>query len=133
MYPHRLNDNQREMAARYLAVIPAEQRQGVLDELEGRIRAEQQGAKPVYDELRYLHRLCAQVNAGGFQPNLGLKVQRERSRRAQAVVERRQDAQAEPVARQTPQGPVRSATGEASLAEARKILGRSPAKSRPDD
>lgn len=133
VYPRRLNDNQREMAARYLAVVPTDQRQGVLDELEGRIQAEQQGAKPVYDELRYLHQLCAQVNAGGFQPNLGLKVRAERARRAQAAEKRRQDAQAEQAARQVSPHPVRSVAGETSLAKARKILGRSPARKDPDN
>ena len=73
--PPRLKDNQRALAARYLATIPAEQRQSVLDELAGRLEAEQRGAKPVYDELRYLHHLCRQVNQGGFVANLGLKVQ----------------------------------------------------------
>ena len=83
IYPRRLTANQRAVAARYLASIASERRQSVLDELEGRLRAEQRDAACVYDELRYLHQLCAQVNAGGFQPNLGLKVQDERERSAQ--------------------------------------------------
>ena len=128
VYPRRLNENQREVAARYLAVVPSDQRQSVLDELEGRIRAEQQGAKPVYDELRYLHQLCAQVNAGGFQPNLSLKVQGERARRAKEAEKRRQHAQAEKEARREFRRHERSASGESSLAEARKILGLPPAK-----
>ncbi|MEA3411612.1 MAG: STY4528 family pathogenicity island replication protein, partial [Pseudomonadota bacterium] len=61
IYPRRLIADQRELAARYLERVPVEQRQSVLDELEGRIRAEKHGAKPVYDELRYLHHLCTQV------------------------------------------------------------------------
>ena len=131
VYPRRLNDNQREVAARYLAIVPPDQRQSVLDELEGRIRAEQKCAKPVYDELRYLHQLCTQVNAGGFQPNLSLKVQSERERRAQEAEKRRQHAQAEKEARRDFKQHARSASGESSLAEARKILGLLPAKTAP--
>lgn len=78
LYPARLDANQRAIAARYLMTIPADQRQSVLDELEGRIQAEKQGAKPVYDEVRYLHQLCHEANRRGFQLNLGLKVQSER-------------------------------------------------------
>ncbi len=92
IYPRRLTANQRAVAARYLASIASERRQSVLDELEGRLRAEQRDAACVYDELRYLHQLCAQVNAGGFQPNLGLKVQDERERSAQDARKRRQEA-----------------------------------------
>ena len=47
VYPERLSANQRGLAARYLASIPGEHRQGVLDELEGRLQAERQGAKAV--------------------------------------------------------------------------------------
>ncbi|MCP5443243.1 MAG: helix-turn-helix domain-containing protein [Chromatiaceae bacterium] len=131
VYPRRLDDNQRAMAARYLAVVPPDQRQSVLDELEGRFQAEQQGAKPVYDELRYLHQLCAQVNSGGFLPNLSLKVQGERTRRTKEAEERRQQAQAEQQARREATQQSRSARGESSLAEMRRMLGLPPAKNPP--
>jgi hypothetical protein len=114
------------VATRYLARVPATQRQPVLDELEGRFRAEQHGAKPVYDELRYLHHLCVQVNRGGFQPNLGLKVQGERARRAQEVEERRQAARAEEETRRRRQQRTRGVSGESPLAAARKALGLPP-------
>jgi len=91
--PVRLKENQRALAARYLAQIPEEHRQPVLDELAGRLEAEQYGAKPVYDELRYLHRLCVEVNRGRFQPNLGLKVQGERDRRRREAVRLREEAE----------------------------------------
>ena len=131
VYPRRLDDNQRAMAARYLAVVPADQRQSVLDELEGRIRAEQQGAKPVYDELRYLHQLCAQVNTGGFLPNLSLKVQGERTRRAKEVEERRQQAQTEQKVRQETTQQSGSARGESAFTELRRMLGLPPTKNPP--
>ncbi len=123
IYPNRLTANQRELAARYLARVPAEQRQPVLDELEGRLRAEQQGAKPVYDELRYLHHLCARVTAGGFQPNLSLKVQAERERRTQAADKRKQDAQRQDEQRRQRTDRTRDAATESPLANARKVLG----------
>ena len=131
IYPPRLTANQREIAARYLASVPAQRRQSVLDELEGRFRAEQQGAKPVYDELRYLHHLCAQVNAGGFQPNLSLKVQGERERRAQEVEKRRQEDKKVAEERRRRQQRARKVSGESPLAEVRKALGLPPFKRRP--
>jgi len=57
IYPRRFTATQCAMADRYLASVPPEQRQRLLDELEGRFRCEQQGASPVYDELRYLYRV----------------------------------------------------------------------------
>ena len=74
IYPPRLCDNHREIAARYLSVLAPEQRQPVLDELAGRFLAEQKGMKPVYDELSFLHSLCKQVEQGKFIPNLGIKL-----------------------------------------------------------
>ena len=114
--PSRLKDNQRALVARYLATIPVEDRQPVLDELAGRFQAEQHGAKPVYDALRYLHHLCVQVNRGGFVPNLGLKTEAEREQR-RLDAERLQEEAAEREER-----PVRP-PGESPIAEIRKLLG----------
>ena len=117
--PPRLKDNQRALAARYLGTIPVEHRQPVLDELAGRFLAEQHGAKPVYDELRYLHHLCVQVNRGGFVPNLGLKVQAERDRRRREAERMREEA-----AERERERKERAARppGESPLAEIRKLL-----------
>lgn len=118
--PPRLKDNQRALAARYLGTIPVEHRQPVLDELAGRFLAEQHGAKPVYDELRYLHHLCVQVNRGGFVPNLGLKVQAERDRRRHEAERLREEAaERECERKQRAERP----SGENPIAEIRKLLG----------
>ena len=74
VYPRRLSDNQRGIANRYLGMLEPEQRQQILDELEGRFQAEQKGMKPVYDEIRFLIRLCERMKSGEFVPNLGIKV-----------------------------------------------------------
>ena len=74
VYPARLSDNHRDIAMRYLSELTPEQRQPILDELEGRFRAERKGMKPVYDEVSFLHSLCNRVRRGKFQPNLGIKV-----------------------------------------------------------
>lgn len=74
VYPRRLSDNQRGIANRYLGVLEPEQRQQILDELEGRFQAEQKGMKPVYDEISFLIRLCERMKSGEFVPNLGIKV-----------------------------------------------------------
>ncbi len=80
IYPSALTLNERNLAARYLAQLPHAQRQPVLDELEGRLRAARQGAKPVHNELRYLQHLCKLALAGAFEPTLGLKVEAARER-----------------------------------------------------
>ena len=53
VYPKRLLGGQREVANRYLRILDPGHRQMVLDELEGRFRAEGQGMKPLYDELSF--------------------------------------------------------------------------------
>jgi len=87
VYPARLCDNHREMAARYLSALVPDQRQPVLDELEGRFQAEKKGMKPVYDEIRFLHSLCKLMRQGKFQPNLGIKVRNRRREREKASTE----------------------------------------------
>jgi hypothetical protein len=119
IFPPRLKENQRALAARYLATVPAEHRQSVLDELAGRLQAEQHGAKPVYDELRYLHHLCKQVNQGGFVENLGLKVQTERERRRAEAECLREEAATRNQERTVPAS---RSHGENALAEIRKQL-----------
>ncbi|MCY4642545.1 MAG: STY4528 family pathogenicity island replication protein [Gammaproteobacteria bacterium] len=78
VYPHRLAPNQREVADRYLRRIGAAHRQPVLDELEGRYRAERKGMAPLYDELSFLHALCRAARDGKFHSNLGIRVRTER-------------------------------------------------------
>ena len=87
VYPERLCDNHRELAARYLSALVPDQRQPVLDELEGRFQAEKKGMKPVYDEIRFLHSLCKLMRQGKFQPNLGIKVRDQRHEREKASTE----------------------------------------------
>ncbi len=74
IYPARLSDNQKSLADRYLGMVDPEDRQFVLDELQGRLASEQRGMKPVYDELRFLQSLCKAAQRGEFVPNLGIKV-----------------------------------------------------------
>ena len=81
VYPRRLAPNQREVADCYLCRIAAAHRQPVLDELEGRYRAEHKGMTPLYDELSFLHALCRAVRDEKFHPNLGIRVSTERIKR----------------------------------------------------
>jgi hypothetical protein len=81
IYPPRLSENQKHLADRYLAMIDLDDRQLVLDELQGRLESEQKGMKPVYDELRFLHSLCKAAQQGEFVPNLGIKVAEARQDR----------------------------------------------------
>jgi hypothetical protein len=128
IYPRRLSTSQKPLADHYLSLIPADQRQPVLDELEGRFRSEQKGMSPVYDELRFLYRLCQLVLEGGFVPNLGIKVLDERRER-HAKWLRRQKQQAE---RDAALKDRTSKSDQDRLSEIRKTLGRTPSPKSPD-
>ena len=65
-------------------MIAPDDRQRVLDELQGRLESEQKGMKPVYDELRFLHALCKAAEKGEFVPNLGIRVAEGRVSRTQS-------------------------------------------------
>ena len=128
IYPRRLSTSQRPLADHYLSLIPAEQRQPVLDELEGRFRSEQKGMSPVYDELRFLYRLCQLVLEGGFVPNLGIKVLDERrERHAQWLSRQKQQA-----ARDAALKDNTSKSDQDRLDEIRKTLGRKQSPKSPD-
>ncbi|MBT8433644.1 MAG: helix-turn-helix domain-containing protein [Gammaproteobacteria bacterium] len=123
IYPTRLSDNHRELAAHYLAKLAAEQRQPVLDELEGRIQAEARGMKPVYDEISFLHSLCKLTRQGKFRPNLGLKV-RDQRREQERRRERLPDDRSKLLSTESePQPEQRFELGLKHLAEMRKVLG----------
>lgn len=80
IFPARLSENQKALAQAYVAQLPMPLQQTLLDELSGRLQAESYGAKPLYDELRFLHALCRAAKQGDFVPNLGLKVAEARLR-----------------------------------------------------
>ncbi len=129
VYPARLCDNHRQTAARYLSSLAHEQRQPVLDELEGRFRAEEKGMKPVYDELSFLHSLCELVKRGKFLPNLGVKVRNERRGRKKS--DRKTASMTVPQrSRETDeQRRKRKAAGKTHIAKIRKRLGmRTPTR-----
>jgi hypothetical protein len=123
VYPPRLCDNHREIAARYLSVLAPEQRQPVLDELAGRFLAEKKGMKPVYDALSFLHSLCKQMGQGKFIPNLGIKVRdgrQEREKTDQSV----SPTESSQLPRETAEHRrKRKAAGKAQIAEMRTLLG----------
>ena len=112
VYPTRLSANQHDLANRYLKTVPADMRQAILDELEGRLRSEEKGMRPVYDELRFLHGLCQAANAGEFVPNLGIKVR-------DALIESEQERSSCQQHEQTEANPKRC---ERSIASAQKHL-----------
>jgi len=123
VYPTRLCDNHREIAMRYLSALAPEQRQPILDELEGRFQAEEKGMKPVYDEISFLHSLCKLMGQGKFQPNLGIKVRNRRRAQKKASVEAHQRALAQPHRETHEQQRQRRASGLQHIAEMRKMVG----------
>ena len=123
IYPRRLSDNQREVANRHLLTLSPKQRQLILDELEGRFRAEQKGMKPLYDEISFLHSLCKAVRTGEFQPNLGIKVYEERLQRNTARRHAAAEDATPPAEESDEQRQARMANGQARITEMRKTLG----------
>jgi len=132
IYPKRLSENQRALADRYLNTIPADERQSILDELEGRHRSEQKGMAPVYDEMRFFHALCRAAKKGDFVPNLGIKVRDDRAE--QEKVRLRVRKQHKNNLSETQRRKERSSqeTGQQRLAEIRKVLHR-PARGQTDN
>ncbi len=129
VYPSRLCDNQRDIATRYLSALAPGQRQPILDELEGRFRAETKGMKPVYDEISFLHSLCKRVRRGQFLPNLGIKVRDGRSGEQKpdpvhASMQQRQASQ--PSEETDEQRQKRKAVSQAEIAKMRTRLGMRP-------
>jgi len=117
-YPSRFSANQCDLAGRHLAAAPAELRQRILDETEGRIRAERRGMPVVYDDLRFLASLCRAALKGEFQANLAFGVEAEREARARE----RERPVVSPMDT-PPDRAVAIATAQSSLAELRAVLG----------
>lgn len=90
VYPKRLDKNQWELTNRYLASVLPEQRQPILDELEGRLRSVEKGMRPLYDEMSFLNSLCKAMRNGEFKLKLGASVQAERASREKVRERRRQ-------------------------------------------
>ena len=125
VYPRRLSDSYREIANRHLNKLFPAQRQPVLDELEGRLQAEQKGMKPVYDEISFIISLCKLTKQGKFQPNLGIKVRDSRIER-EAMRQRARTAAAATVSDESEeQREKRRANGQARLSSMRRALGKS--------
>lgn len=126
IFPERLGDEHRKTAIRYLNTLKPEQRQPVLDELEGRFIAETKGMKPVYDEINFLQSLCTLMRRGKFRLNLGLRVRERREAKA-----RRQKSASRCDVKRPPnetddERQRRIAESRARLSELRKILRAAP-------
>ncbi len=127
VYPKRLSENHRDIVAHYLNVLAPTQRQPILDELEGRIRAEAKGMRPVYDELSFLHALCQLTRQGKFQPNLGIKVREERTRQSTSNPIARVTRSSAREKESETQYRKRMAEGKAGIQSLRQQLGSKPA------
>ncbi|MEM6483379.1 MAG: hypothetical protein AAF662_00100 [Pseudomonadota bacterium] len=120
VFPALLPSELHRVAQGYLAKLPEDARQAVLDELAGRLVNAQAGDSPVRDPLRYLQSLCGRARRGEFVPNLGIAVRDRRERTS--TVSPRAEAPAGLPERQEP------ADWEAALrvlAEIRESLGQS--------
>jgi hypothetical protein len=119
IFPRRLSEDQRAVAMRHLGTVPPALHQALLDELAGRLHAEQQGARPVHDVLRYFARMCIAAREGTFVPNLGLRIARERARERERERNERERAEhaVDPVDRAA------SERAERARAELKKLLG----------
>ncbi len=111
------------MADRYLDRVPPALRQPVLDELEGRFQAELRGMKPVYDEIRFMARLCKLARSGEFNPNLGIKVFEARQSRELGRQRAAAQTSATPPKETEAEREKRMANAQKRLADMRKLLG----------
>jgi hypothetical protein len=125
IYPRRLGEDHREIANRHLGALSPVQRQPILDELEGRLQAEQRGMKPVYDEISFLVSLCKLSKNGKFQPNLGVKVREHRMEREAMRQRARAAAEDTELGESEQQREKRLAAGQVRLSSMRRALGMS--------
>lgn len=123
VYPPRLCDNYRDIAEHYLSTLAPEQRQPILDELEGRFQAEEKGMNPVYDEISFLHSLCKLMRQGKFKPNLGIKVRNRRREREKVRVEISQRRLPQPPGETDEQRQQRRDSGLKHIAKMKKMVG----------
>lgn len=123
VFPARLGENHRDIAMRYLRELAPAQRQSVLDELEGRFRAEKKGMQPVYDAISFLHSLCKGTKQGTFQPNLGIQVRDERGSRENTATQCLPKRPMQPPRVTDEQRQRRKDVSRAEIAKMRKLLG----------
>jgi len=123
IYPARLGDNHREIAVRYLRTLAPDQRQPVLDELEGRFQAEGKGMNPVYDAMSFLNSLCKKMKQGKFIPNLGIDVRNRRQVRNKVRPESASGTMPQPSKETDKQWQQRRASGRKHIAEMKKMMG----------
>ncbi len=122
VYPKRFSANQCELADRYLKTVPPDRRQVILDEMEGRIRSEQKGMKPLYDEMSFLNSLCKALRKGEFESNLGIKVQEERMAHKLELQKRKDHCVDQPDKQVLENMRRQIEAGEGPLVEIRKML-----------
>ena len=127
VYPKRLSDNHRGLAERHLKTLKPEQRQPILDELEGRFQAENKGMKPVFDEINFLQSLCTLARRGQFHPNLGLRVKDARDPRHPGNTPRLRIPSERANKETDAQRQTRIASAQDHLAKLRQVLSGSPA------
>ena len=123
VYPARLCDNHREVAARYLIALASEQRQPVLDELEGRFQAEGKGMDPVYDPISFLNSLCKKMRQGKFFANLGVNVCNRRQKKKTVGSKSSQSTLPQPSRETDEQRQQRRASGLKHITELKKMMG----------
>ena len=123
VYPRRLSEKQREVTDNHLSRVPVEKRQYLLDEMEGRIRAEKLGMPPLYDDLSFLNTLCNALLNGTFKFNLGIKVEESRQAKKRAELEKFTDLADQSDSEKLKELRREIIAGRGPLADIRKILG----------
>lgn len=86
VWPSALTAPERAVCAALLEAIPVEQRQEVLDELEGRIHWGKANGDPLHNRPRWLKKLCDEARNGTFAPALGQAVKAAREKPAQRPI-----------------------------------------------
>ncbi|MGQ0700573.1 MAG: STY4528 family pathogenicity island replication protein [Panacagrimonas sp.] len=82
-FPTRLNDNDRRIAAMHLRKTPENLRQVVLDLLDRKLKAEEQGGERVLFPTAYLAKLCQRAQANALVLESSLPTQSRTEQRAE--------------------------------------------------
>jgi hypothetical protein len=81
MWPPSLAEGERAKCAVILDVLPLDQWQEILDELEGRIVLGKKNSNPLRYRMQWLKQVCRNVLDGTFTPVLGVDIRLEREKR----------------------------------------------------
>lgn len=118
VWPPSLSQDERAVSALLLETVTPQWRQGVLDELEGRIRWGKSQNDPLRNKVRWLKAVCDEVSRTDIlTPSLGEPVRAERAAKQAQAKSHESNRPVEPAK------PIDRVAGKTALAQLRKATG----------